>query len=92
MVEFFFFPVRVRYDKAGNLWECRHATPSDMKFFEETNVRFFQAMYEFDGTKNRFTVLVDQADTYISVRLIRHNGMWLLEGERPRCENVIRCD
>lgn len=34
---------------------------SDMKFFEETNVRFFQAMYEFDGTKNRFTVLVDQS-------------------------------
>ena len=73
MVELYteFFPVRVRYDrannhiyatdKAGNLWECRHATLSDMKFFEETNVRFFQAMYEFDGTKNRFTVLVDQA-------------------------------
>lgn len=33
---------------------------------------------------------LSEFDTYISVRLVRHNGMWLLEGERPRCESVIR--
>lgn len=34
---------------------------------------------------------LSELDTYISVRLVRHNGMWLLEGEHPQRECAIRC-
>lgn len=27
---------------------------------------------------------LSELDTYISVRLVRHNGVWLLEGEHPQ--------
>lgn len=33
---------------------------------------------------------LSELDTYISVRLVRHNGMWLLEGEHPQREGTIR--
>lgn len=65
-----FFPVRVEYtsdndhiyviDEAGKLWKCWIASPADKRLFDEMSVRFFQAMYEFDGVKERFTVLADQ--------------------------------
>jgi hypothetical protein len=65
-----FFPVRVEYtsdndhiyviDEADKLWKCWIASPADKRLFEDTNVRYFQAMYEFDGMKEHFTVLVDQ--------------------------------
>lgn len=65
-----FFPVRVEYtsdndhiyviDEAGKLWKCWIASPADKRLFEDTNVHYFQAKYEFDGMKERFTVLVDQ--------------------------------
>ena len=63
-----FFPVRVEYtsdndhiyviDEAGKLRKCWIASPADKRLFEDTNVHYFQAMYEFDGMKERFAVLV----------------------------------
>lgn len=33
---------------------------------------------------------LSELDTYIGVRLVRHNGMWLLEGEHPQRDGTIR--
>lgn len=65
-----FFPVRVRYDdnnnhiyvtdEHGKEWKCWIASSTDKRLFEDTHVRFFQAMREFDGVKECFTILVNQ--------------------------------
>lgn len=65
-----FFPVRAEYtsdndhiyvtDEAGKLWKCWIASPADKRLFEDTNVRYFQGMFEHDGGHGRLTVLVNQ--------------------------------
>ena len=33
---------------------------------------------------------LNERDLYISVKLVRHNGLWFLEGRRPQGKKVIR--